>query len=69
LVLQNPIQLPTHQVIPLPTTPNQDTKVDINNIHNSNEICNDNNPNVEKKKWYYKDQPSHGSHSKSSKSL
>jgi hypothetical protein len=35
----------------------------------TNEIFNDNNPNVEKKKWYYKDQPSHGSHSKSSKSL
>jgi hypothetical protein len=78
LVLQNPIQLPTHQVIPLPTTPNQDNKVDINNSNEmdndffeamTNEIFNDNNPNIEKKKWYYKDQPSHGSHSKSSKSL
>jgi hypothetical protein len=35
----------------------------------TNEIFNDNNPNVEKQKWYYKDQPSHGSHSNSSKSL
>ncbi len=58
MVLQNPIQLPTHQVIPLPTTPNQDTKVDINNSNEmdndffeamTNEIFNDNNPNVEKK--------------------
>jgi hypothetical protein len=60
---QNPIQLPTHQIIPLPTTPNQETKVDINNINNSNEmdndffetmtneIFNDNNPNVEKKNF------------------